>query len=203
MPSSAAGAGRNVVSAALPIARRASRALQRTPAAGAIDRIRQRVLPSMNADDVVRVTVALADADVRFWIGGGWGVDALLGYQTRPHRDLDLVLAHEQLDTACLVLEPAGYSPHGGLAEHVPGALLPERRPLEDRRLLLLDLHPVDLATWPPVATADSPFAAGAIDGTPVPCLSASLQREARRGYTLEAEDHHDLRRLDDLAATG
>lgn len=27
---------------------------------------------------------------VPFWVDGGWGVDALLGEQTRSHRDLDL-----------------------------------------------------------------------------------------------------------------
>lgn len=30
-----------------------------------------------------------AGADV--WVGGGWGIDALVGRQTRQHRDLDLM----------------------------------------------------------------------------------------------------------------
>lgn len=34
----------------------------------------------------------LAAADVTPWIDGGWGVDALLGHQTREHGDLDLVI---------------------------------------------------------------------------------------------------------------
>lgn len=30
------------------------------------------------------------------WIGGGWGVDALVGEETREHRDLGLMHRHEQ-----------------------------------------------------------------------------------------------------------
>jgi lincosamide nucleotidyltransferase A/C/D/E len=29
------------------------------------------------------------------WLDGGWGVDALLGYRSRPHQDLDLVIARD------------------------------------------------------------------------------------------------------------
>jgi aminoglycoside-2''-adenylyltransferase len=28
----------------------------------------------------------------RVWIGGGWGIDALVGGQTRPHDDLHLAI---------------------------------------------------------------------------------------------------------------
>ena len=38
----------------------------------------------------VLVCAGLADAGVRFWLAGGWGVDALAGRQTRSHRDLDV-----------------------------------------------------------------------------------------------------------------
>lgn len=29
---------------------------------------------------------------MRVWLDGGWGVDALLGRQTRPHDDMDIVI---------------------------------------------------------------------------------------------------------------
>jgi lincosamide nucleotidyltransferase A/C/D/E len=44
----------------------------------------------MSAPEVHAVLEALAAAGCPAWIGGGWGVDALVGYQTREHRDLDL-----------------------------------------------------------------------------------------------------------------
>jgi hypothetical protein len=43
----------------------------------------------VDAADVIQVLEALDGAGVRHWVGGGWGVAALAGRQTRPHRDLD------------------------------------------------------------------------------------------------------------------
>ncbi|MGH3426401.1 MAG: nucleotidyltransferase domain-containing protein [Mycobacteriales bacterium] len=44
----------------------------------------------MDADDVIEVLDRLDAAGAEYWIDGGWGVDALLGIQTRQHDDLDL-----------------------------------------------------------------------------------------------------------------
>jgi lincosamide nucleotidyltransferase A/C/D/E len=52
----------------------------------------------------------LGDAHVKAYVGGGWGVDALLGEQTRPHRDLDI--SFDANDELRLVdaLDRAGFS---------------------------------------------------------------------------------------------
>ncbi|MCU0280566.1 MAG: hypothetical protein MUE66_01775, partial [Acidimicrobiia bacterium] len=47
----------------------------------------------MTAADVLQVVGLLKGAAVRFWLDGGWGIDALIGRQTREHDDLDLALA--------------------------------------------------------------------------------------------------------------
>jgi lincosamide nucleotidyltransferase A/C/D/E len=49
----------------------------------------------VRAESVLEVLSALSAC--RVWAAGGWGVDALVGHQTRDHRDLDLALdaAHE------------------------------------------------------------------------------------------------------------
>ena len=48
---------------------------------------RKRRVRMMNADAVVEVLAALENASVQVWLDGGWGVDALLGEQTRGHTD--------------------------------------------------------------------------------------------------------------------
>ena len=53
-------------------------------------RIKRRLV-EMPAELVPEVLGALDEAGVEAWLAGGWGVDALLGEQTRPHLDLDLV----------------------------------------------------------------------------------------------------------------
>src|SRR2546422_5781430 len=46
----------------------------------------------MVASDVVEVLDRLDGAGIEASLDGGWGVDALLGEQTRPHDDLDLIV---------------------------------------------------------------------------------------------------------------
>jgi lincosamide nucleotidyltransferase A/C/D/E len=43
----------------------------------------------MDAPEVVDLYRTLEKLGVRIWIDGGWGIDALLGKQTRAHADLD------------------------------------------------------------------------------------------------------------------
>jgi hypothetical protein len=37
-------------------------------------------------------------AGVEWWVDGGWGVDALLGGETRLHDDLDVVVRREEIE---------------------------------------------------------------------------------------------------------
>src|SRR5919107_2028777 len=63
----------------------------------------------MSASEVYAVLDALAAVGCRVWIGGGWGVDALVGYQTRGHRDLDLAVDADQEAAALVALGKLGY----------------------------------------------------------------------------------------------
>jgi len=47
---------------------------------------------SMTANEVLEVLGWLDMVGIEVWVDGGWGVDALLGEETRPHSDLDLAL---------------------------------------------------------------------------------------------------------------
>ncbi len=40
---------------------------------------------------------ACSDRSILVWLDGGWGVDALLGEQGRPHDDVDVVVPLDQL----------------------------------------------------------------------------------------------------------
>jgi lincosamide nucleotidyltransferase A/C/D/E len=61
-------------------------------------------------------------ARLAVWLDGGWGVDALLGRWSRPHRDLDLVVARGDCAAAQAALAGLGFR-HDAAA--VPG--LPAR----------------------------------------------------------------------------
>jgi lincosamide nucleotidyltransferase A/C/D/E len=51
----------------------------------------------MRSTDVVQIIDQLGRAGVTTWVDGGWGVDASVGKETRPHSDLDLAMDSEKL----------------------------------------------------------------------------------------------------------
>jgi lincosamide nucleotidyltransferase A/C/D/E len=150
----------------------------------------------MAAADVVALLDALEP--VTAWLDGGWGVDALLGEQTREHDDLDLVVAEEDVVAAGRALTTAGYA----YAEGAP--VKPVYRDAAGRQV---DLHPVafdeqgdgvqtlpDGRTWPYPAAG---FAGrGTVAGREVHCLTPEVQVLTHAGYELDADDIRDLRAL-------
>lgn len=64
----------------------------------------------ITASDALQILDALTSAGVRAWVDGGWGVDALLGEQTREHEDLDLVIALDDAENASRALSLHSFS---------------------------------------------------------------------------------------------
>jgi lincosamide nucleotidyltransferase A/C/D/E len=64
---------------------------------------------NMDLGEVLAVLADLTDAGCSVWVAGAWGVDALVGRQTRLHRDLDLALDARNETVALRVLERRGY----------------------------------------------------------------------------------------------
>jgi lincosamide nucleotidyltransferase A/C/D/E len=59
--------------------------------------------------DVVIFYTELNKMGIQIWIDGGWGVGALLGEQTRPHADLDIVIQQKDLQMVVELLNGRGY----------------------------------------------------------------------------------------------
>lgn len=88
----------------------------------------------MSAASVVEILDWLSAGDVHVWLDGGWGVDALLGEQTRDHQDLDLIVLAEDASRMRDLL-----SRHGFGLDHGPEWNFV----LRDERGRELDVHPV------------------------------------------------------------
>ena len=152
--------------------------------------------------EVHRVLDALDDAGCRAWIAGGWGVDALAGRQTRPHRDLDLLVEAALLDDALAALAGLGY--------RVETDWLPIRVEVAAPGRRWVDLHPVvfdgdghGVQAGPDGTTFEYPAAClvtGSLDGRPVECLSVDRQIEAHTGFEPREADRADLALLHRLA---
>jgi lincosamide nucleotidyltransferase A/C/D/E len=151
-------------------------------------------------DEVLTVIAALKERNLRVWIDGGWGVDALLGEVTRPHEDVDLVVELGALGTVFECLSNLGFA--------VSEDLSPVRVVLRSPEGRQVDLHPVtfdeDGTGWQVGAAPDGSdcpypangFTVGKIIDVAVPCLSAELQLAHHSGYIPRDQDHEDMARL-------
>jgi lincosamide nucleotidyltransferase A/C/D/E len=154
----------------------------------------------MSATAVWTVLAELRRHGCRIWIGGGWGVDALVGRQTRPHRDLDLAVAAQDESTAVTALAGVGYE--------VETDWRPVRVELASPHGWV-DLHPVafdDSGVGHQAGLDGSSFSyphdafsTGVIAGRMVPCLSRIQQVRFHTGYRPRAVDLHDLAQLEAL----
>jgi lincosamide nucleotidyltransferase A/C/D/E len=151
----------------------------------------------MTAASVVDLLRMFEAAGVSPWVDGGWGVDALLGYQSRPHADLDIVIPQSAVPTARGALTAAGFIV---LRDWLPTALAMRH---EDGREV--DLHAItptedgggDQQLLPP----EPPFhydapTTGVVSGTHVTCVDAATQLRAHTGYDPQPEDRADVAAL-------
>jgi lincosamide nucleotidyltransferase A/C/D/E len=155
----------------------------------------------MTAADVVRVLDALTEAGITVWLDGGWGVDALVGDETREHYDLDMVVSAEHLDLTLTSLAALGYQ----IAED----LRPTRLVLAASDGRRIDFHPVvfeqngsarQIGAGPHGGDAVYPAAGfagnGSVAGRSVACLTPSLLILHHLGYPPAEKDRHNVRLL-------
>ena len=63
----------------------------------------------MEAEEVVRLYNLFKKNGIQVWIDGGWGIDALIGKQTRHHDDLDIAVNRKDEKKLRSLLTSNGY----------------------------------------------------------------------------------------------
>ena len=63
----------------------------------------------MNEKDVVDLLKKVESIGIKVWITGGWGVDAILGQQTRPHSDIDFFVQKKDAFAFIEMIKSNGY----------------------------------------------------------------------------------------------
>ena len=146
----------------------------------------------MTAADVVEIVQLLADNGIRVHVDGGWGVDALLGEQTRPHADLDIAMRHKDVPKLRELLESRGYRE------------IPKDDSWECNFVLADESgHEVDVHSYTLDADGNSIFGApypadsltgtGIIGGLQVDCISPDWIVKFHTGYELDMNDHRGV----------
>jgi lincosamide nucleotidyltransferase A/C/D/E len=152
----------------------------------------------MAAEAAAALLTALNGYHVNACVGGGWGVDALLGEQTREHADLDLWLADVQIEPLFAAFAERG------IDRILPW---PGDRPwnfvLHDGVRLRVDLHLYETlpdgslhygslvsgVTFPARALAGQ----GVIAGSAVRCEAPEWAVRWHTGYPPRPVDRHDV----------
>ena len=166
----------------------------------------RKLLFQMRLDDVVELADALKGGGVEWWLTGGWGIDSLLGTQTRAHDDADLCIdaASNGERRAIEILEGLGYELIQDRARG--GRYMPVRCVLRNRAGRAIDLlivqrreekiPPDQLTGWPIPVLQSSDTTEGVIDGHSFPALSVAAQMAARSVYEPLRRDYRDMARL-------
>jgi len=151
--------------------------------------------PEMTASDMIDIARLLDQNRINVCIDGGWGVDALLGEQTRTHRDLDIAVQHSDVPRLRALLEARGF----------------KDAPRDDTRdcnfVLGDDLgHQIDVHSYTFDSAgnhvygveypAESLTGTGSVNGYPVRCISPEWMVKFHTGYELDENDYHDVRAL-------
>lgn len=154
----------------------------------------------MTSADVIQIYSRLVERGICIWIDGGWGVDALLGGQTRPHKDLDIAISDQQLLGFERFLASQGYRRVKREIER------PFNFVLADHKAREIDVHVISLDErgngiyGPPekgvMYPADSLTGTGTISGYPVRCISPQWMVKFHSGYALTEKDYKDVSAL-------
>jgi len=137
---------------------------------------------------------------IEVWLDGGWAVDALLGAQTRPHKDLDIILRVADLPKLREILARRGFEIRNGGTE--------SNFVLADRSGLEVDVHAIVFdrdgngvyrmengSDW--IFPAAGFSERGVVQGVSVRCLSPEVQVLCHaHGYVPTEKDLRDMELL-------
>jgi lincosamide nucleotidyltransferase A/C/D/E len=143
-----------------------------------------------------QLVLAVIDAVPAAVIDGGWGVDALVGWQTRDHDDLDLVVRSSDLGTVLDALASLGFTES---VDERPARVVASRA--DDLRVDLHLLEQTSSGTTQrlPGGQQFTYFlddTTGAIDGRTVRCISPQMQLLTHTGYEPDDDDRADIARV-------
>jgi lincosamide nucleotidyltransferase A/C/D/E len=155
---------------------------------------------TVNSTDVVNLYDDLYHLGIGIWIDGGWGVDALLGEETRPHADLDIFIQEKDVPRLRKLLEAQGYKetkleitrPHNFVLGDDTGREI-------DVHVIVFDCNgnviygPSESAETYPAATFGG---IGTINGRRVKCISPEWMVKFHSGYRLRDNDFKDIAAL-------
>ena len=146
----------------------------------------------ITAQDAIELLDLIESVEIEAYVDGGWGVDALLHRQTRPHLDLDIALPYRDLPLLRRLLIISGFVqiPTDDTWEH--------NFVVQDERLRRIDVHSYildeDGNNIGGVAYSGRHLTGtGLIGDRRVRCIPVDSMIEFHLGYEADDEDYLDV----------
>lgn len=147
----------------------------------------------MKAEEVLKIYNLLKENDITIHVDGGWGIDALLGRQTRSHNDLDIAIARNDVEKLRNVLKDYAEKEKDGSTEW--------NFVLEDQRGHEIDVHVFEFDdkgnnVYGIEYPKDSLTGVGTINGVTVNCIAAEYVIKFHENYEPKEKDLQDIKAL-------
>ena len=152
----------------------------------------------MNEHDAANLLKTAENLGIIVWVGGGWGVDALIGSQTRLHNDIDVYIEKKEADAFIKMLTSSGYQ------EVKMEYTTASHTVWQNSSNHIVDFHMIEFKA----DDADSLYfqgeayplfvldGAGKIGEVAVRCFTAEAQLLFHQGYEQSEKDIHNVRSL-------
>lgn len=166
----------------------------------------------VHAEDVINIYQRLLAHGIQVWLTGGWGIDALLGEQTRPHKDLDIIVLLDDIVQMRELLERDGYGLKELWSENswvvdsqgtetATAFVLRDPKGREvDAHAMRLDDQGNGIPAWVNdeglVFRKEDLAGEGLVAGVVIRCLSPEMQMLCHTGYELPDQHLRDLELL-------
>jgi lincosamide nucleotidyltransferase A/C/D/E len=147
--------------------------------------------------DVLELCDLMSTHGIIFWLDGGWAVDGLLGKQTRPHADVDIVI--REMDTQFLrqLLESRGYS-DVERSDTCPWNFVMGDKTGREVDFHVIVLDPMGNGQYGPkekgvIFPAEALTGKAIIDQKLMPCISPQALVKFHTGYEPDENDFEDV----------
>ena len=160
-----------------------------------IENYLSKIDAEVTAADALETVQFLTSNGIKMHVDGGWGVDALLGEQTRPHEDLDIAVEHRDVPKLRELFASRGYE------EILRDDTSAFNFVLADNAGHMVDVHSYTFdANGNNIFGCAYPFHAftgiGRIAGQHVACISPECIIQLHTGYEPDLNDYRDVSAL-------
>ena len=150
----------------------------------------------VNITDVKQILQFAIDAEIKVFLDGGWGVDALLGHQSRAHNDIDIFVEKKDYQNFIEIMKANDFY------EIKMEYTTLNHTVWEDAKNRIVDLHCFEYTGEGEILYEGDCFPVetfsgkGKIEEIEVSCIEPYSQVMFHLGYEFDENDVHDVKLL-------